>query len=305
MLGPEIDPAPTSAFGAGVAFDQFMSGRLWIGGIHRSLFHQDAEGFGLIRLGTYEQDASAFLRRRGLIGSTYVPLATGLTLSHESVRLFDGRGELPSAETREAGGFIGLKQDPATGWRGEIGLDGRLWREPGREARGAVGARASVFRARNAYEMGSIVEAVVLNDFQQLRADASADGLIGDVETRVRLRAGWGNRTPLQHTFILGGDDGFAGYRIGEMRGQQELFGSLLLRRRLNRVLRLRAEAMAGGVGRGSGFLRQEAGTYYGRIVAGVRAGVEADTPIGPIRAEEGFNTDGLRAALIRVGFWF
>src|SRR3990172_7865350 len=303
---PEIERAPRRAFGVGVAFDQFMSGRLWIGGVDRSLFRGDAEGVALARLGSYAQDISAFVRRRARVGGAYVPLTVGARAEHESVRLFEGRGELPNAETRELSGFVGLHQDPAVArWEGDVGLDARLWREPGRNTRGAVGLRAALFRARSEHEMGTIVEGLALNDFQRVRLDASHARRIGGVEARARVRAGWGNRLPLAHTFTLGGEDGFAGLRIGEIRGTQEAFASLLLRRRVTSIISVRVEGMAGAIGRGHGVLRRETGTDFGKRYGGARVGFEADTPLGPIRVEEGINNDGTRASLIRVGYWF
>ncbi|MFI5311038.1 MAG: patatin-like phospholipase family protein [Gemmatimonadales bacterium] len=302
----EVEQAPRRTIGVGVAFDQFMSGRLWIGGVDRSLGGGDAEAVLLTHLGSYEQDVAAFVRRRALVGRRYMPFAVGASVAHESVRLFEGRGELPAAETRELVGFIGLKQDPEEArWRFDAGIDSRLWRDPGRNTRGAVGVRAAVFRARNEYEMGTIAEAIVLNDFQRARLDASTTWELGSVEVRARLRAGWGNRLPIAQTFTLGGDDGFAGLRIGEYRGSQEAFGSLLFKRGIASFLSLRLEPMAGAIGRGDGALRREPGTYYGEWFTGVRAGIEVDTPLGPIRAEEGFSSDGRRGALIRVGYWF
>jgi NTE family protein len=302
----EAEPAPQRAFGVGVAFDQFMSGRLWIGGVDRSLGHGDAEGVVLARLGSYEQDISAFARRRALVGKMFVPFTIGASASHESVRLFEGRSELPSAESREAVTFVGLHQDPAESrWRFDVGLDARLWHEPGRETRGSVGLRAALFRARSENEMATIVEGIALNDFQRVRLDGSGSGQIGPVEMRARVRAGWGNRLPIAQTFTLGGEDGFAGLRIGELRGSQEAFASLLLKRHVTPILSVRVEAMAGEIGRGSGVLTPEPGTYYGKLYSGVRAGVEADTPLGPIRVEEGFNSSGTRGTLVRVGYWF
>jgi predicted acylesterase/phospholipase RssA len=305
-FSPELEAAPRRSFGVGVAFDQFMSGRLWLGGIDRSFFNGNAEGAALVRLGSYAQDLSAFIRKRARVRRNFVPITLAASLAHESVRLFEGSSELPSAETQELGGFLGLRDDAAIGqWRYEVGVDARLWREPGRAWRGSPGLRASLFRARNDHEMGTVMEVVGLADYQRVRVDATRTINLFGLEARGRLRAGWGNRLPVQHTFTLGGDDGFAGLRIGEIRGSQEGFASLAIRRSIAPLFRLRVEGMAGAIGRGDGFLRQRDSTYYGRVYGGVRFGFETPTPIGPIRVEEGLNNAGTRALLFRLGYWF
>lgn len=303
---PQLELAPQTAFGGGVAFDQFMSGRLWVGGVNRSLFHGDAEGAGLARFGTYAQDAQAFVRKRTSFGSTYWPLTVAAQVSHESVRLFEGAGELPSADVRQVAGFVGLREDPEPGhWHYEAGIESRLWWEPAHQARGAVGLHARVFRAANEYEMGSVAEVLALNDYQRVLIDASTLWGGDDWDIRLRGRAGWGNRLPVQHTFSLGGLDGFAGLRLGELRGNEEGFASVLLRRRLTSILKWRLEVMTGGIARGVGLMPKEEGTFYGRMLTGLRVGFEAATPIGPIRIEQGFSDTGAHAALIRVGYWF
>jgi hypothetical protein len=303
---PDLQPAPNSAFGVGVAYDQFMSGRLWIGGVDRSFLGASVEGTLLARLGSYEQDISAFIRKRAQLGSTSIPITVGARITHESIRLFNDSSETNSAETQELDAFVGLRGDPAPGaWRYEAGVDTRLWREPTRDTRGTVGVRASLFRARNEYEMGSIFEAIVLTDYQRVRADVTRTMAMAGFDTRLRLRLGWGNRLPIQQTFSLGGSDGFAGLRIGESRGSQEAFGSILLMHHIAPQIRLRVEGMAGSIGNGYGFLTRTDSTYFGRVYSGVRAGVEANTPIGPIIVEEGINNFNKRALLFRVGHWF
>lgn len=298
--------APLRSIGVGVAFDQFMSGRIWMGGVDRSLFKGDADAAVLVKLGTYQQEASGFVRRRALVNKRFVPLTLSGRIMHESVRMFSGATELPSIDARALSGFLGLHEDLAPGqWRYDAGVELRVFRETYRTARGAFGLRASIARAANDYEPGTIAEAVVLNDYQKFRFEGSQDFMRGNVQTTLRLRVGWGNRLPSYQTFALGGNEGFAGYRIGEFRGTQELFGSVLLRRPINSLLRLRAEFMAGVIARGDGILNYEPGTEYGAWRGGVRAGVEAQTPIGPIRAEEGFSVTGERSTLIRVGHWF
>ena len=129
--------------------------------------------------------------------------------------------------------------------------------------------------------------------------------MAGETDLTASLSAGWGNRLPIQETFALGGDDGFAGFRIGELRGTQEAFGSFLVRKRLNAMLHLRVELMAGDVASGYGALVRVPGTTNGELFGGLRAGLEAATPVGPIRVEEGIANTGQRAILIRVGRWF
>ena len=214
--------------------------------------------------------------------------------------------ELPSAETQELASFVGLRDDPAIDrWRYEAGIDTRLWREPGRPARGSTGLRASFFRARNDHEMATLVEAIGLTSFQRMLIDASRTIHLYSFEVRGRLLAGWGHQLPIQHTFALGGPDGFAGFRIGEIRGSQEGFASLTVRRRIAPLVSLRVEGMAGAIGNGNGFLQRSDTTNAGNIFGGFRFGFETPTPIGPIRVEEGFNNAGTRALLFRLGWWF
>jgi len=236
----------------------------------------------------------------------HVPVAAGVRFAHESVRLFDGNGELPNAETTEGEGFIGLRDDPEAGvWRYEALFDTRVWREPGRGTRGSVGLRAAAFRARGDYEMGTMAEAIALTDYQRVRVDASRVVALGGVQARFRVRAGWGRRLPVQQTFTLGGSDGFAGLRLGDVRGSQEAYAALQLKRRVAPQLSLTAEGMTGAIGTGYGFLVRRDSTDFGKLFAGVRLGFEATTPIGPIRVEEGINHAGTRALLVRVGYWF
>ena len=64
-----------------------------------------------------------------------------------------------------------------------------------------------------------------------------------------------------------------------------------------------RIEPMVGVTGVGDFF--SGPGALDGKILAGVRVGVDLATPIGPIRLEEGFNNQDRRQAMIRVGLWF
>ncbi len=306
LLHVTLAGAPLRSLGVGVAFDQFSSGRLWMGAVDRALFKGDAEAALLVKLGTYQQEAWSFVRRRALIGRRFVPLTLSAALMHESVRMFSGATELPGIDARALSGFLGLHEDASVGhWRYDAGLEFRAFRETYRSARGALGIRASIARAASDYEPGTVGELLVLNDYQRLSFESSNSWLRGNTQTTLRFAVGWGHNLPTYQTFALGGNEGFAGYRIGEFRGSQELFGSVLIRRPITNLLKLRTEFMAGVIARGYGVLAYEPGTEFGAWRGGMRVGVEAQTPIGPIRAEEGFSVTGERSTLIRVGYWF
>ena len=303
---PELEPAPRRTFGVGVAFDHFMSGRFWVGGVDRLAFNKNAEAAVIARFGAWEQDLEGFLRVHANVGGRHLSVGIGARATHASVRRFTATAELPNAETDEGEVFVGMRDDPEPGaWRYEAMTDVRVWREPGNNTKGSAGIRAAIFNARNDYEMGTMADAIILTDFQRLRVDASRIVPLGVVQARVHLRAGWGNRLPIQHSFTLGGPGGFAGLRIGDIRGSQEAYGALQLRRRIAPALDFLVEGMVGAMGSGYGVLVRRDSTDMGRVYSGARVGIEATTPIGPIRVEQGFNNAGARALLVRVGYWF
>jgi NTE family protein len=299
-----VVPAPERTFGIGLAFDHLMSGRFWAGGASRSLIG-DLEGAGLFAAGTYRTDLILAARRSARIGQAYRPVGASLEAFAEDVRIYAGSGELPPAKAEELAIVAGLRPLFESGWTFELGGDYRLWREPTRGTRGAIGARGAIRLREPGEPAPSIeIEGIGLTLWQRVRADIAITAPAGSVEIRPRLRVGYGTNLPIQHTFNLGGLDGFAGMRMFELRGDQEVFASLLVRWRLVRQLKARIEPMAGVVSSGDGFLRRS-GTTDGLIFAGIRLGVELDSPVGPLRLEQGFNNQNRRQALIRVGYWF
>lgn len=299
-----VEPAPEKSFGIGLAFDHLMSGRFWAGGANRRLIG-DLEGAGLFASGTYRTDLVLAARRSARIGHQYLPIGASLEAFTEDVRIYSGAGELAPMNVEEVAVVAGLRPLFESGWTYELGGDYRLWREPGLGTRGAVGARAAIRLRKPGGPLPSIeVEGIALTRWQRVRFDVSASAHVGGMEIRPRLRAGWGTILPVQHTFTLGGLDGFAGLRILELRGDHEVFASVLGRWTLWRQVKGRIEPMVGIIGNGPGLFRR-IGPTDGLVMAGVRIGVELDSPVGPLRVEQGFNNQNRRQALIRVGYWF
>ncbi len=299
-----VDDAPSRAFGLGVAFDHTMSGRLWIAAVDRQLGARDLEGSALLGVGTWRRDLALTARRRARIGAWSVPVGGSLQLLSEEVRLWDGDTELPAVRVEEASLSVGMQPLYQPGWSNALGIEHRVWRDGGIRRRGTVGAHYAL-RFREAGSPVPIVsiEATALQAWQRVAVDLAATEEVGRLEVRPRLRAGWGRDLPVHQTFTLGGQEGFAGVQMLEQRGDRELYASLLLRWPIVRQLHARLEPMAGVTGVGD-FL-DGPGPLDGTILVGVRAGIDLETPIGPIRIEEGFNNQGRRQALVRVGLWF
>jgi predicted acylesterase/phospholipase RssA len=299
-----IDPAPRRTFGLGFAFDHTMSGRLWMAVVDRAILARDLEGSALFTTGTWRTDLTLAARRQARVGERYLPVGGSVQLLTEDVRLWDGATELPHVGVNEVNLVLGLRPLFEPGWSQEFGAEYRAWQQRGAVSKGTAGLRYAVRYLEAGTGTPSVsFEAVGLRAWQRVAMDLAHTQRFGRLEVRPRIRAGYGHELPIHQTFTLGGLDGFAGLRLLEQRGDRELFGSLLLRWPLWRALHARLEPMVGVTGVGEFF--GGPGALDGTLLAGARVGVDLDTPIGPIRIEEGFNNQDRRQALIRVGLWF
>jgi hypothetical protein len=282
-----------------------MSGRIWLAAVDRAMGDGTIEGSSLLTVGSYRSDLTLAARRQSRLGRRgSVPFGAAIQLLTERVRLWEGATELPSQQVEEFGFSVGLSPLYEPGWSHELGVDFRLWQERGIRERGSVGPHYAVrYRERGQPKPSVSLELIGLRHWQRASLDLAASQTVGKLEIRPHVRAGWGRDLPVHQTFTLGGLDGFAGLRLLEQRGDRELFGSLLLRWPIRRSLHARLEPMAGMTGVGDLF--SGPGELDGVLLIGARAGIDLDTPIGPIRIEEGFNNQDRRQALIRVGLWF
>jgi hypothetical protein len=129
--------------------------------------------------------------------------------------------------------------------------------------------------------------------------EAETNARLGVVRLTPRLRLGWGDGLPLDLEFPLGGDGGFPGLHIGERRGSREaMVGAAISAPLLGPVL-ARLELAVGRTAATGGLLGD------GGWVGGARAGLGADTPVGPVRFEYGYGTEDRGAVYVRLGRWF
>jgi NTE family protein len=286
--------------GLGLAYDNELGGRMWAGMVDRRFLGRALEGSGALFLGELRRELLVGLRRNYQVGRQLFRPTIEIRLANEDVRRFDGDGdEIGQAVTREAIGFAGIERSLGSGWDLGIGAEGRTWDEPHRSDRSTIGAVARVTAATRQHGRVLRAEAQWTGMYQRVAFEGALAARLGVVRLTPRLRLGWGDGLPLQLGFPLGGDNGFPGYHLGERRGDREAMTSLLFTVPVRGPLLARLELAAGATGAHS--TRFTGGGW----TAGVRVGLGAETPVGPVRFEYGAAPRGRGALFVRLGRWF
>ena len=292
--------AARRAAGLGLAYDNELGGRMWVGIADRNLFRLAIDGSAALFLGELRRElAVAFRRPYQLTGRLVTPTLTA-EIATEAVRRFDAnREELPSADTREARVFAGLERSLGRGWLVAAGGSAIAWREPGLGDAHAAGGLLQLSRSDRAASTTVLGMVEITPTVRRATLTASPMFHAGPLGVQPLVRLGWGRRLPLQYSFSLGGSDGFPGLHIGELRGTREVMLGGALSLPLKGAVVVVAEGAAGRVANAGGLLES------GGWLAGVRAGFGADTPIGPMRVDYGFASGGREALRVRLGRWF
>jgi predicted acylesterase/phospholipase RssA len=283
----------------GLGYDNELGGRMWAGGVDRRLFGLALEGSAAVFLDAFRKELYTGFRRKYQIARQVVDPTLTARLATEDIRRFDSDGnELQELETREAIGFAGVERVFPGGWEIAAGLLGHVWDEPARNDLSTLGFAARAIRVSRTRGRVVRAEAVWSGVYQRARLDTQLFGRIGNLRLTPRLMLGWGDGLPLQLGFPLGGEDGFPGLHLGERRGDREVMLDLMLTAPLKGPLLGRIE-LAGGRTATGGALFGDDGW-----VGGIRAGLGADTPVGSVRVEYGYSTEGRGAVFVRLGDW-
>jgi len=270
-----------------------------VGAVDRRVFDVALEGSTALFLGEFRKELYLGFRRNYQLGRQLMTPTFTTRLATESVRRFEPDGdELGTAFTREALGFLGVERVFDAGWRVALGLNAHAWHEPGRN-RSTLGVGAQAVKAGRSGGQVLGIDLIWTGLYHRAAFDGEVSVRTGPFRLAPRLRAGWGERLPLQATFPLGGDDGFPGLHIGERRGDRELVISALATYALKGPFVGRVELAAGRSAFGGGILGSEG------WLGGARAGVGAETPLGAVRFEYGLTESGREAVFVRLGRWF
>lgn len=293
-----VTPAARRVAGLGVAYDHDLGGRLWIGALDRFTV-RGVDGSAVLALGRFQSDLTGTaLGHIGVGRMSLMPLVS-FRLASKGVRRFSPGGEnFEKLETREAAGFAGVEWARLGAWR--IRAAGRVatWRTPEGASRSTGGSGVSARLEPELPVQGS-AELIWMGDYQLARATFGTTISSGRLILEPEVRLGVGRRLPLQTAFELGGEEGFPGLHMGERRGDREVLARLQSAWQLDGPVALRVLLAAGRSATGGQLFERE------DWLAGVRLGLGATTPVGPVAFEYGFASNGRRAAFIRVGRWF
>jgi NTE family protein len=294
-----IQPSPRRFAGLGVAYDNDLGGQMWTGLVDRSLLGQALEGSALLILGELQQRIALGLRTVGVRRGPLVPALTA-GVGREQIRTFDSTGaELPSQETREALSFAGIEFAFGRDWSGAAGGEARFWHTPTQGDGDGFGGSIWLSKGSVPGEPALRFDGAWTTGYQRIHLEVAPSIRADRVTLRPELRYGWGRDLPLETTFILGGNNGFPGFHIGEQRGDREIMARLGAGFRLLGPLQAIGELATGQSAQGGDPIPG------GHWLVGGRVGVGVDTPIGPVRAEHGWGSGGRGLWLVRIGRWF
>jgi hypothetical protein len=294
----EIEPikSPTDVGGLGIAYDNELGGRAWAGIFDRRVFGSTVEGSGLLSVGRFQREAYATVLWHSDAGPRITPLAT-MRLRSEDIRQFDRNGaEIGTINTLDGrvGGALEL-------WFGEpwrVRLGGDVIGFGGDGRRGVTKAGGSLRVDREGRSGPEVIgEALVNGGFQSARIATTWPVVHRSWNVVSTIRAQWGRNLPLEWMTPLGGDEGFPGLHLGELRGSDELFLSARFGYVLKGPLQLRLLLATGQ-------------TWTSHVPsadwkAGARLGLGADTPVGPMDVAYGVDFAGRGALYLRLGKWF
>ena len=319
---PAIRALPRRSAGIGLAYDQELGGRVWLGLLDRRAPILRSEASAVLTLGRFNSNLELGIRRESLLGHPALSPVFRLAMVSQQIREFAPDGvELEADRYRDATAMAGVERDLGASLQLIAGGEARIWHELAFDtrvprSRESIGPILSFRKVATDHVDIARLDLAWTPRYWRAAFESRERFEVLGVQIEHRLRLGAGATLPAGESFTLGGDEGFPGFHLGEHRGDREAFTSLALSHRVVGQLRVQ---LTGAVGRtvfSTGALDSALAAPRGIDVrsslfgpgawpSGVRVGVESPTPLGPVRIEYGWNHADRGALLLRVGKWF
>ncbi len=297
--------AATRLAGITIAYDNDLGGRLGLAYLDRHLFGTSLEGSATAGLSRIKTEVHAGGRRYFGYGRSRLSLALLAGAVEERIIRYDSEGqETGRPSTRLGTAFAGVEYELGGDWLVAIGGDARLWRDvdsTGQRSGGPNGHSGGIAARveRDGAGLRFRTETVWSGTLRKAQSEIVWEVETGRLTIAPRVRVGWGERLPLQQRFPLGGDEGFPGLALEELRRDREAFVSLQAAYAVRGPLSVRFQAAAGRSADGGPLFGSE------DWLGGLRTGLGLETPMGPIRFEYGVASNGRDQLFVRIGRWF
>jgi hypothetical protein len=290
---------PGRVAGLGLAYDNELGARMWLGGVDRHLFDRAVEASAALFLGGLQDQLVLGIRRTWRERAAPRPTLT-LTLTDDRIQAFDpAGGEVAKLDARTGTGFAGLETSLGSSWLVRTGFEGMIWEDPTATGQRTGGVVLEVLRNDPQSDARLTLSGEWTGNWRRVSFEWAQPIRWGAVTVTPGVRAALADSLPLQLTYPLGGDDGFPGLHVFELRGTHEAYGSLAVAVPLVGPLQVLAQGAAGTVATSTAGLTLDDWRVGGRI------GLGATTPFGPVRLEYGATRGFRDQVFFRVGRWF
>jgi predicted acylesterase/phospholipase RssA len=291
-----VERGPRRRAAIGLAYDEDVGGRLWLGTYGHPLPDYDLTAGAFVQAGGLREMAQIGVRGAG---ATVTPAFTA-TYQQDEIRSYSPTQRvLGETKTNDVSVVSGAEHDATIGWSIAAGLLTRLWSAPGRPTVTTLGPTINVRDQGGGDAILARVNFTYTPRYGAFDIDATDPVKIGRLTLAPRLQYAIGTHLPLELTYPLGLGEGFAGLRFDNYRGDREAMAAIESRYPIWGPVAVSVEVMTGDSRFGGSVVPD------GRWLLGARGGIVADTPFGPVRLEYGGASGGQRALFIRLGYWF
>lgn len=302
-LAPAVVPEPNRLAAASVAYSSDLGGRVWLGAMDRAVGGSSVQGSAVIIAGQLRQELALDFRLPKQRPGRPVPVI-GLDLAHENVRYYLIDSTLPSPAqfsqpVNEATLDLGLTKSLGGAFSATVLALGTTWDERGADAQWTGGVAAMLGDGAPDGEPGLDAQFTATGAYTRVSVGGGVMVSIKRLRVALTGRYGWGSDLPLQLTFPLGGTDAFPGLHYAEYRGDREAMAKLAITHPIIGPVSILLEAATGQVSSGGDAM--PGGSWW----VGGRAGLQARTPLGIVRADYGFTRDNNSLVTVRIGRWF
>ena len=183
--------------GLGLAYDNELGGRMWVGAVDRRVFDLALEGSTALYLGEFRKELYLGLRRNYQLGRQLMtPTFTDPTGDRIGAAVRTGwrlSSAPPLLERRL--GFWAWSAHSMPGWRVALGLSGHAWHEPGRN-QSTLGVGAQAIKAGRSGEQVLGIDLIWTGIYHRAAFEENSRSRPVPSVSAPRLRAGWGEQLP-------------------------------------------------------------------------------------------------------------